>query len=61
MTHVLTCAQLVERVTDYLEEASAPEEVVAVAAHLSRCTGCTRYVEQIRLTVVSLGGLGPVR
>jgi anti-sigma factor RsiW len=44
----LTCAELVERITDYLEGAMTPDEVHRVRAHLSACDGCTAHVEQMR-------------
>ena len=47
----LTCRELVELVTDYLEDALPPVERVRFEAHLAACEGCDRYVEQIRATV----------
>jgi anti-sigma factor RsiW len=41
----LTCAELVERITDYLEGAMTPDEVSRVRAHLSMCDGCTVHLE----------------
>jgi anti-sigma factor (TIGR02949 family) len=49
----LTCAELVERVTDFLEGAMSPEEVSRVRAHLTACDGCTAHLAQMR-TAVSL-------
>jgi anti-sigma factor RsiW len=53
----LTCHEVVELVTDYLENALPPEERDRVEAHLSGCDGCTRYVEQMRKTIRLTGQL----
>ena len=47
----LTCRELVELVTDYLEDALSPVERARFEAHVARCEGCDRYVEQVRATV----------
>lgn len=51
----LTCKELVELVTEYLEGALPPPEVNRFEAHLSDCPGCTIYVEQIRQTIRVMG------
>ena len=51
----ITCQEVVELVTDYLEAALSPEEVATFEHHLSLCEGCVFYVEQIRLTIATLG------
>jgi predicted anti-sigma-YlaC factor YlaD len=53
----LTCAQLVEVITDYLEGALAPGDVERVEEHLVFCDGCTTYLEQMRATVAMAGRL----
>ena len=53
----LTCAQLVEVITDYLEGALAPVDVERVEEHLVFCDGCTTYLEQMRATVAMAGRL----
>ena len=55
----LSCQELVELVTDYLEGALLPEETARFDEHLARCTGCTAYLEQIRQTIVLTGRLTP--
>ena len=47
----MTCQELVERVTDYLEGRLAPLEVEQLKAHLQHCDGCTEYIEQMRATI----------
>ncbi|MBX0330722.1 zf-HC2 domain-containing protein [Oscillochloris sp. ZM17-4] len=53
----LTCQELVEAVTDYLEGALAPEDAARFMRHLDMCPPCHDYVEQIRLTIRLAGGL----
>jgi anti-sigma factor RsiW len=51
MEHEMTCKELVELVTDYLE-GTLPEEVrQQMDQHLSGCDGCTHYLEQMRQTI----------
>lgn len=47
----LRCRELVELVTDYLEDALPMETQARFEAHLSTCSPCMFYVEQIRLTM----------
>ena len=54
----ITCQEVVELVTDYLEGAMAPEEVARFEHHLSLCEGCVFYVEQIRMTIEAVGRIG---
>ena len=51
----LTCVELVELVTDYLEGALSPSEHARVERHLGACENCTRYVEEMRTTIALLG------
>ena len=53
----LTCAELVELVTDYLEGALSPEESDRFERHLEVCAGCTAYVEQFGETIRLTGML----
>jgi len=53
----LTCRELVELVTDYLEGALAPGERRRFERHLGACSVCPRYVDQLRATVRVLGRL----
>ena len=50
-TDGLTCKEMVEIVTDYLEGALSPEDRARFEQHLAVCDGCTHYVEQIRETI----------
>ena len=53
----LTCREVVELLTDYLEGALAPGERARVEEHLATCPDCTAYVEQLRTTIGVLGRL----
>ena len=53
----LSCQELVELVTDYLEGALTPAELRRFEQHVAICDGCTRYLEQIRETVRVTGTL----
>jgi anti-sigma factor RsiW len=55
----LSCQELVELVTDYLEDALPPEERRRFDRHLAECGNCQRYLEQIRETIRVAGTLTP--
>jgi len=55
----LTCQELVELVTDYLEDALPPAERARFDSHLSDCDACRAYLHQIRTTLDLLGHLSP--
>ena len=46
----LSCRELVELVTEYLEGGMPEEERARYEAHFELCAGCARYVEQILAT-----------
>ena len=53
----LVCHELVELVTDYLEDALTPRERARFDAHLETCPGCREYLAQMRQTISVLGRL----
>jgi predicted anti-sigma-YlaC factor YlaD len=53
----LTCAELVELVTDYLENALPPQERERFEEHLTICEGCVNFVDQMRTTIELTGRL----
>jgi anti-sigma factor RsiW len=53
----MTCRDVVELVTDYLEGALDSGEARQFERHLSTCEGCARYVEQMRRTIAAVGRL----
>jgi anti-sigma factor RsiW len=54
----ISCQEVVELVTDYLEGAMPPVEVERFEHHLALCDGCAWYVEQIRMTIEVVGRAG---
>jgi anti-sigma factor RsiW len=40
----LSCQELVELVTDYLEGALSPVDAARFEDHIGRCTGCAAYL-----------------
>jgi anti-sigma factor RsiW len=56
-TTPLTCQELVELVTEYLEDALTSADRERFEQHLAICPGCVRYVEQLRETIQMSGGL----
>jgi putative zinc finger protein len=55
MAEHISCAEVVELVTDYLERALPAEEMTLFEQHLNFCEGCIVYVEQIRATAEAVG------
>jgi anti-sigma factor RsiW len=53
----LTCRELVELVTEYLDGTLSRRDRARFEAHLGACTNCTHYVEQFRETVRLTGTL----
>ena len=47
----LTCREIVELVTAYLEDALQPSDRERFEEHLVFCDGCDNYLEQMRQTV----------
>ena len=56
---MLTCEEFVELVTAHFEGALDPETERRFIAHLAECEGCHRYLDQMRITVRTLGELPP--
>lgn len=54
----ISCQEVVELVTDYLEGAMSPHDVARFEHHLTLCEGCVFYVEQIRMTIDAVGRVG---
>lgn len=55
----MTCHELVELVTAYLEGALPSQERDRFEAHRQGCSGCQTHVSQVRLVVSALGQLQP--
>jgi len=52
---MLTCQEMVELVTDYLEDRMDDDTRARFEAHVTECDACTLYIEQMRMTIVALG------
>jgi predicted anti-sigma-YlaC factor YlaD len=50
----LNCQEVVELVTDYLEQALLPEMQAQFEAHVANCPGCDTYLEQVQQTIMML-------
>jgi Putative zinc-finger len=63
----LTCQELVELVTDYLEGAMPAGDRVRFEQHIAGCEGCGTFLDQTRTTIRLAGTLtedslkGPAR
>jgi anti-sigma factor RsiW len=53
----LSCAEIVELVTEYLEGGLAAADRERFEEHLAFCDGCDRYLDQMRATVAAAGRL----
>jgi anti-sigma factor RsiW len=53
----LTCAELVELVSDYIEGALAFDDRAQFEEHLTTCSGCVNYLDQMRTTIALSGRL----
>jgi anti-sigma factor RsiW len=56
-TTELTCKELVEIVTDYLEDRLSPDEKRRFEHHVAGCKGCRNYLDQMRETIHLVGAL----
>jgi anti-sigma factor RsiW len=53
----LSCQELVELVTDYLEGALPSELHDRFERHIAHCSGCQKYLQQMRATIRATGTL----
>ena len=58
MAEHVSCQEVVELVTDYLEGALPAEEATLFEQHVNFCDGCEWYLDQMRATIATLGRLG---
>jgi anti-sigma factor RsiW len=56
-TTELTCQELVEIVTDYLEDRLPLAERRRFEQHVAGCEGCRNYLDQMRETIHLVGAL----
>jgi predicted anti-sigma-YlaC factor YlaD len=50
----MTCQELTELLTDYLEGAMPPDQAALLEAHLEVCEGCVNYISQMSQTLRTL-------
>jgi anti-sigma factor RsiW len=53
----MSCRELVDVVTEYLEGTLPGEDRVRFEAHLETCPWCVNYLDQMRQTIQALGRL----
>jgi anti-sigma factor RsiW len=53
----MTCQELVELVTEYLEDALSELDRARFEEHIALCPMCEVHLEQLRITVRELGAL----
>ena len=53
----MSCKELVELITEYLEGTLPPEDKARFEQHLAFCDWCRTYLEHMRLTIRTLGKL----
>lgn len=56
-TSELACQEMVELITDYLEDALSRSQSRRFEAHLAGCEHCTEYLQQMRATIRLTGRL----
>ena len=57
----MTCIEVVDVITDYLEGDMPATDRARFEHHLTGCEYCTEYVAQMRLTIDRVGGLSAER
>ena len=58
-TEALSCQELVELVTEYLEGALTTVEMRRFEEHIADCDACTEYLRQLRETIRIVGVITP--
>jgi anti-sigma factor RsiW len=53
----LSCQELVELVTDYVEGTLSPADQARFESHLGVCADCHHYLGQMRQTILLVGAL----
>jgi predicted anti-sigma-YlaC factor YlaD len=54
MADHMTCQEVVELVTAYLEHALTEDEATLFEQHINFCDGCERYLHQMRTTIATV-------
>jgi len=56
-TEEMPCRELVELITEYLEETLSSKQRNRFEAHLNTCDGCQTYLKQMQTTIGLVGKL----
>jgi hypothetical protein len=56
---MLTCSEMTELITEYLEGSMSLEERLDFQKHVGLCRHCREYLHQMKLTVDTLGAMPP--
>ena len=51
----ISCQEVVELVTDYVEQTLPADQAAVFEQHLNFCDGCVWYVDQVRKTIDTVG------
>ncbi len=51
----ISCQEVVELVTDYLDQALPADEASLFEQHINFCDGCDWYLEEMRTTISTVG------
>ncbi len=54
---MLTCAEMTELITEYLEETMSLEDRLEFQKHVGLCRDCREYLHQMKVTVETLGAM----
>lgn len=57
----LTCKELTELITDYLEDGLSQADRIRFEQHLSVCSGCIAYLEQMRASMKAIRSKPPLK
>jgi len=55
MAEHVTCQEVVELVSDYLDRTLAADEASLFEQHVNFCDGCEWYLDQLRATIATVG------
>ncbi len=59
VAEAISCQELVELVTDYLEGALEAADLRRFEEHLAGCGKCNDYLDQLRATIRAVGRITP--
>jgi Putative zinc-finger len=59
MPEHMSCQEVVELVSDYLESALPAGEATLFEQHINFCDGCEWYLDQMRTTIAIVGRIEP--